>query len=191
MTARVEITHNTASPALKRALGLLQGEGRELMLEQIGEYLMRSTRERAEQQVDPDGHRWRALSPAYKRAKNKKRPGLPILKFDFHMLGDQLSYHLDGNDLVLGTNAPYGAAHQFGHTYQRKDRTQELHFQRKGGQLAPRFATKKRANAAQHVKIGPHETTLPARRWLGVSVQDEQELQEIAVDHLSAALDAD
>lgn len=26
MTARVEITHNTASPALKRALGLPQGE---------------------------------------------------------------------------------------------------------------------------------------------------------------------
>lgn len=114
MTARVEITKDTAGPALKRALAAMQGQGRELMLGQMGEYLVRSTRERAARQVDPDGDKWPALSPAYARRKAKKRPGVPMLKFDFHMLGDQFSHQVDSQGLLVGTNAPYGAAQHFG-----------------------------------------------------------------------------
>jgi phage gpG-like protein len=53
---------------------------------------------------------------------------VPILKFDFHMLGDMASWQTDGNDAVLvGTNAPYGAIHQFGGTIQRAARPANIH----------------------------------------------------------------
>lgn len=185
--ARIEITKDTASPALKSLIAGLQGEGRARMLGDMGEYLLGSTRERAAREVDPDGNKWRALSPAYARWKAKKRPGVPILKFDFHMLGDQLSYNVDGEGLLLGTNAPYGAAHQFGHTYQRAARSQDLFFSRRGGAVGNRFVKKGRSNFAQRAEVGAHESVLPARKWLGVSKQDDERLLEIATDHIDGA----
>lgn len=115
--ARVELSIDLgeAQNALQRAVQSLGDDGQALLLADIGEHLLRSTRDRAALQVDPDGHRWRALEPSYARWKKKKRPGVPILKFDNHMLGDQLSAQLEGHDtLLVGTNAVYGAIHQFG-----------------------------------------------------------------------------
>lgn len=117
MTARVEITSNTAGPALKRLLDVLEGDGRDLMLRDMGEYLLASTQARAARQVAPDGDAWPALTPRYKRRKDKLRPGLPMLKFDNHMLGDRLSYQVTPGtgELRLGTNVRYGAAQHFGY----------------------------------------------------------------------------
>ncbi|AGG89920.1 phage virion morphogenesis protein [Rhodanobacter denitrificans] len=115
--ARIELQLDVgeASAALNDAAAKLSPEGSRLLLSDIGEYLLRSTRDRGDHEVDPDGRRWRALEPSYRRWKAKKRPGVPILKFDHHMLGDQLSWQLDGDTAVLvGTNAIYGAVHQFG-----------------------------------------------------------------------------
>lgn len=83
-------------------------------LTDIGEYVLRATRDRADLEVDPDGNPWVALSPRYETAKKKKRPVATKLKYDFHMLGDQLSAQVIGDELFVGTNAVYGAVHQFG-----------------------------------------------------------------------------
>ena len=112
--ARVEITRNTASPALKGIVESLTGGGRERLFGQWGEYLLTSTRDRAGREVDPDGNAWAALSPRYARKKAKLRPGAKILRFDFHMLGDRLAYQVDDDGLRLGTSAVYGAMQQFG-----------------------------------------------------------------------------
>lgn len=187
--AKIEITRDLASPALARAMTELEGPGRRLMLKDMGEYLLRSTRERAARQVSPDGTAWQALSPRYKRQKDKMRPGLPMLKFDNHMLGDRLSWQVEGDHtLRVGTNAPYGAAQHFGHAYQRKARAQELYFSYKAGAVSPRFVKKRKSNFAQIANIGAHTVTLPGRPWLGLSAQDETELVEIAWDHLGRAL---
>jgi phage virion morphogenesis protein len=91
------------------------GEALRLVLGDIGEALKISTEERAKRQVAPDGTPWVELSPKYARRKEKKRPGLPILRRDGHLLGDMLSWQPEGNDeVVVGTNAIYGATHQFG-----------------------------------------------------------------------------
>jgi phage virion morphogenesis protein len=90
------------------------GEPQRMALLDIGEYMLRSTRERAAQEITPDGVPWVPLSEEYKAHKDRVRPGVPMLKFDWHMLGDQFSY-LVGDGLVdIGTNAPYGALHQWG-----------------------------------------------------------------------------
>lgn len=190
MTARVEITQDTASPALKQLLGRLRGDDRDLMLAQMGEYLLRSTRERAAREEEPSGKKWRPLAPAYARWKAKKRPGVPILKFDFHMLGDQLSYQVDGEGLLLGTNAPYGAIHQFGGTTHHAAHSRKLAF---GKDRANGMKTFARAGSAQvdHEKwatVDAYDVTLPARPWLGISAADEAELQAIVMDHLGEGI---
>ena len=190
--ARVEFTADTASPALKRLAGQLQGAGKEQLLGRFGEYLLTSTRERAKLQVDPDGNKWAALSPPYAREKAKKRPGKPMLNFDFHMLGDRLSYQVDGDGLLVGTSAPYGAAHQFGHTFQRAARTQDVFFSKRGIEQGDnRFRKKRHATFAQTVHVPEHQSVLPPRPFLGVSKEDEVELVDIAKDHLGQAFEGD
>ena len=123
----LEITRDTASPRLDNAIAALDGDGLQLMFDHIGEYLVRTTRERGEAQVSPDGTPFAPLSERYRRYKEKKRPGVPILRFDFHMQGDQLSHQVAGDTLYVGTNAIYGATHQFGRTIELPDgRTAEI-----------------------------------------------------------------
>ena len=95
-------------------LAEFSGAPMQLALADIGEHLLNSTRDRAAAQVDPSGVPWVPLSPRYERFKEKKRPNVPKLKFDAHMLGDQLSYQARPGSLDLGTSAVYGAIQQFG-----------------------------------------------------------------------------
>lgn len=191
--ARVEITRNTASPKLKRLAARLHGEGRQLLFADMGEYLLRSTRERAAKQIDPDGNKWRALSPGYAKWKAKKRPGVPILKFDFHMLGDQLSYEAGQDELLVGTNAPYGAIHQFGGTVHRAAHSRKLAFGKDKPNRMKVFARagSKDVDHEQWATVDAYDVTLPARPWLGLSQEDDTELLVIVVDHLGEALDGD
>lgn len=191
--ARVEITRNTASPKLKRLAARLHGEGRQLLFADMGEYLLRSTRERAAKEIDPDGNKWRALSPGYAKWKAKKRPGVPILKFDFHMLGDQLSYEAGQDELLVGTNAPYGAIHQFGGTVHRAAHSRKLAFGKDKPNRMKVFARagSKDVDHEQWATVDAYDVTLPARPWLGLSQEDDTELLAIVVDHLGEALDGD
>ena len=189
MTARVEITENTASPALLEALRSMQGEGLRLMLDDIGEYLVRATRERASRQGSPEGVAWAALSPRYQRAKDKKRPGAPTLKFDFHMLGDRLSQQVAGTDLLVGTSAKYGARQHFGGEFEQPGRVADVFFRReRDGTVGNRFVSRRKSNFAQRVTIPAYKITTPARPWLGVSAQDAVEVLLIASDHVSGGV---
>ncbi|CAH0062883.1 Phage virion morphogenesis protein [Stenotrophomonas maltophilia] len=188
--AQLEVTLDSATPALADALRQLEGEARQLILRDWGEYLLRSTRERAKKERDPTGQRWRALEPSYKRWKQKKRPGVPILKFDFHMLGDMASWQTDGNEAVLvGTNAPYGAIHQFGGTIRHPARPAKIYL--KTGKGGSRFVKANRRNTRyrRSITMPAYTNTIAARPWLGVSREDEKELLDIAQDHVSGAFE--
>ena len=113
--AYAEITVDTATPAVSNAIEALEGEGLQRMLDDIGEHLFQSTKTRAARQVSPDGTMFAPLSASYARRKRAVRPLRPILRFDNHMIGDQLSHQVVGETLYVGTNAIYGAAHQFGY----------------------------------------------------------------------------
>jgi phage virion morphogenesis protein len=186
MAARVEITKDTASPALRNAAKGLHNEALQPLLEDIGEYLLRSTRDRAARQVSPDGAPWAPLSPGYRRQKERKRPGVPMLRFDFHMLGDQLAHQVVGDTLLVGTNAPYGAVHQFGGTINRPARSTQVYFRQGGdGEVGTRFVKRRQSNFAQWVTLPAYTIGIPARPWLGLSSEDEQEIVLIATDHLA------
>jgi phage virion morphogenesis protein len=186
--ARIELDVNTATAAaaLDYVSAKLSPEGQKLLLSDIGEYLLRSTRDRAAQELSPDGQRWRALEPNYAKWKSGKRPGVPILKFDNHMIGDQLSHQVEGDTLLVGTNAPYGAAHQLGADIKIPARQAEVFFHHAQGEVSPHFVNKAKSNFAQAVTIPAHIVTLPARPWLGISSDDADEIVALSRDHLLA-----
>lgn len=188
--ARIELDVNTstAAAALDYVSTKLSPEGQRLLLEDIGEYLLRSTRDRAAQEISPDGQHWRALSPNYAKWKSGKRPGVPILKFDNHMTGDQLSRQVEGDTLLVGTNAPYGAAHQFGADIKIPARQAQVYFHHAKGEVSPHFVNKAKSNFAQSATIPAHVVTLPARPWLGISAEDGDEIVALTRDHLLANL---
>lgn len=189
--ARIEFDADTrsAGAALAAAARQLGPEGRTLLLQDIGEYLMISTRARAAKQVSPDGQTWAALSPRYAAAKARKRPGVPILRFDNHMIGDQLVSQVEGDTLLHGTNAPYGAINQFGGDIQIPARPSQVYFHHKGGEVSPHFVTKRKATFVQDVTIPEHVVSIPARPWLGLDKEDEAEIVQLTADHIVAPLE--
>ena len=188
--ARIEV--DVKVPSLERAAKELAGEQRTELLGDIGEYLMRSTRERAAKEIAPDGTPWQALSPRYKRWKDQKRPGVPKLKFDFHMLGDRFTFQVAGDTLLVGTSAKYGAAHQFGGEINIKARQSTVHFKRdrRTGDVGNRFVKRRSSNFAQSVLIPAYKVTMPARPYLGLSSEDDVEVAAIIQQRLDDALDA-
>lgn len=86
----------------------------------LGESLLLSTRERAATQRDPEGQPWVPLDPKYRAIKAHRRPGAPMLVWDFHMLGDRLSYQADAQSVAIGTSADQGAIQQWGGRTGRK-----------------------------------------------------------------------
>lgn len=188
----LDIPTDNIGPAIERLLGFFSGSGMDMALGQTGEYLVRSTRDRAAREVDPSGNPWAPLSPRYKKLKDKKRPGVPMLKFDNHMIGDQLAHQVVGHDLFVGTNAKYGAAHHFGATIQIAARSQLIgfHQDKKTGEVGNRFASRKKANFEQWATLPAHEIKMPARPWLGLSVDDEAEVLAIISDHANQAIKA-
>lgn len=169
--ARIEITVDdaTVQGALAHAQARLAPDGMADLLHDIGEFMVRATRERAEREVSPEGVPWDALTPRYAARKAKKYPGAKILHRDFHMLGDQFAAQVDGDTLRVGTHAVYGAIHQFGGTvhhgsYQRiRDR---------------RY-------------FGAGDAVIPARPWLGVSAEDADEIHAIVLNFLRGAVEGE
>lgn len=112
-TIKIEVDDAEVRALFGRVAAFGAGPTRETLVD-IGEYMVRATRARADLEQEPDGVPWVALSPKYARRKQRLRPGVKMLKFDFHMLGDQFSYQPGPDYVDIGTNAPYGARQQFG-----------------------------------------------------------------------------
>ncbi|MGO4699811.1 phage virion morphogenesis protein [Dyella sp. 2RAB6] len=188
--ARIEYELDIArvSTALNNAARALDTDGQALLLSDIGEYLVRSTRDRAAAQVSPDGTPWAALSPRYAKWKERQRPGVPKLKFDNHMIGDQFTHQVDSSTLYVGTNAPYGAIQQGGGEIHIAARSQQAYFHERNGEVSPHFVNKRKSNFAQWVTLPAYTIKMPARPWLGVSEQDANEIVQLTLDHLAAAV---
>lgn len=101
---------NTIAKALNRLLK--QSGDLSPALEDIGEYLVESTKQRFVDQQAPDGEPWEELSPT---TLSRKKSGLKILGGESGSLKDNLNYQLQGNSaLEVGSNEEYAAMHQFG-----------------------------------------------------------------------------
>ncbi|HET8942291.1 MAG TPA: phage virion morphogenesis protein [Rudaea sp.] len=115
MTATVTITVDDAQ--VRALFGRLMEFGENAVVDagrDIGEYMLRATRARADREAAPDGVPWVPLSPKYAKRKARKRPGAGMLHFDNFMLGSRLAYQTGPDFVDIGTSAKYGATQQFG-----------------------------------------------------------------------------
>ena len=130
------------------------------LMRRLGERIQAWTQDRfdANQQQAPDGTPWAKLNPKY--AQNKPRHlQNRKLTLSGHLRKSIRWQLLDSQSVLVGTNVPYAAIHQFGGTIRPK----------KGKALAfgGRFV---------------QSVTIPARPYFGISAQDNKEIQEIIKD---------
>lgn len=81
------------------------------LLAELGEYALRTTRDRFKSQTAPDGTAWAALAPWYQREKrrNKNR----VLTLNGYLRG-QMAVQVNEKSVQVGSNFIYAATHQFG-----------------------------------------------------------------------------
>lgn len=108
---------------LQAALSEFIGRAEDLTpaLNDLGEYLVRKTRQRFDTSTAPDGTKWAPLTDKTKKAKQRRATtGKPyrtkadpsaILK-DTFTLRDSITYQTGSNTLYVGTNIEYGIYHQ-------------------------------------------------------------------------------
>lgn len=129
------------------------------VMRDIGEYLLRSHHDRWASARAPDGDPWAPLSPVTV-ARKKRNADKILIESGIHR--DSLRYLAHADRLELGTDRIYGAVHQFG----------------------------ERRGAAGRTKRGAPIPwgDIPARPYLGLSGDDEREIGDIIVDHLTDVL---
>lgn len=140
-----------------------QGELMQAALKNIGEALVRSTRERFSREQSPAGVPWAALRPDYAAAKK----GAKILS-ESGQLSRSVVYQVEPGRLRIGTNKVQAAIHQF------------------GGTIVPRTADALAFRIGGRLVIA-RKVTIPARPFLGISDSDRGTMVEIAEDHVQEA----
>jgi phage virion morphogenesis protein len=147
-----------------------------------GEYMRLATRGRFDTETAPDGTPWRPLNPRYAAQKARGRRNLTGILKRSGLLRDGITYVASKTELVIGSNRPYAAIHQFGGTIQRQASQRTLNF-KVGRSGRSRFARRGRANFQQVARAGAYSITIPKREFLGVSRDDEAEIIQIVIDH--------
>lgn len=99
--------------AAGRRLGRLADAGRDLtpVFADIGEYLVRTTKDRFRSQTDPSGRPWKPLSDDYR--KRKKRNKDKVLTLDGYLSGT-INYNAARAHVDVGSPMEYAGTHQFG-----------------------------------------------------------------------------
>ena len=146
---------------VRRALDRLQAAGADLRpaMQDIGEHLLNTTRERFRDEEDPDGAPWAPLRPATKR--RKKRNAGRILTEEGFLRGNLVA-RADSDSVVVGSPSIYAGTHQFG--------------------------AKKGAFGATSKGSPIPWGDIAARPFLGVSHDDEREIVDIILDHLTDSI---
>lgn len=158
-------------------------ENRAPMFAQVNEYLLRSTRQRFKDQVDPDGKPWAALSPRYLKRKHRNKDKVLTLRGELQGL---LRGQFDNDKLDFGSDRKYAAKLHYGGKFKIKGRQSTVYFrQGADGSVGRQFVKKKQSNFAQSVQIGDHTATYPSRKFLGFSQSDSEHIKKIALRHMS------
>lgn len=136
--ARFVFSSNAAE--VSETLARLAEKLPETAFKDAGEYLLLAHFERFQRMESPDGRAWEPLTERYKNSPRKRtsRGSKDILRLDGY-LRDLLRYQTSESGLEFGTDAVYGATHQF----------------------------------------GDDSRNIPARPYLGLSAEDEEEILHI------------
>jgi phage virion morphogenesis protein len=188
---KIEIDDQAVMPAFNRLLAA--GDDPSPIMRLIGEGMAESTRMRFEQSRAPDGTPWKPLAQstyeglvAGRKSNLQKKSGRlsalgaqrvagrkPLIG-ETRMLSTTIGYQLEGsNAVVIGTPMEYGFVHQLG-----GKKTYTILPKNKQALAWP--------GGAHPVKKVVHPP-LPARPFLGVSVEDRDEITQILRDAITGA----
>ena len=135
------------------------------LMDQIGALLEQSTRDRIEDtNVAPDGVPW----PASLRAQEDGGKTL----YDSGQLAASQTHVATQDTAEIGSNLIYAGVHQEGKT------------------IVPKNADKLSFVLANGVTVFVDEVTIPPRPYLGVSAEDEEDIQVLVQDYFQGALGA-
>jgi phage virion morphogenesis protein len=121
MSELITISHNI--PEIQKALTTLARKVSVIQsaLKNIGQALELSTRDRWDQEIDPNGQKWEALKPSTLKRKAKKKKPLKILLQDDH-LRFTINSQVEGDSLTVGSPQKHAAVHQLGGPAGRKSK---------------------------------------------------------------------
>ncbi|HHE3720927.1 phage virion morphogenesis protein [Pasteurella multocida] len=163
---KVEINTAQLTGILNKAVQTLANP--KLMFGEMGETLIDIHRIRFTQQQAPDGTPWLPLKDWYQQSKKKNAD--KILTLDGHLHGT-LRYQANNQGVIFGSDRPYAAIHQF------------------GGTIKPKNKNVLKLGVGDNMPYA-QSVTIPARPWLGVSIDDERRLIKIAHNHLEKVFNA-
>lgn len=130
------------------------------LMDGIGLYLESSTIDRFDQEVAPDGSRW-------KKSLRAKEQGGKTLTDHAHLRGS-ITYNATNDQVEWGSNLIYARPHQEGATITAKG----------GGRLKFRLPGGLGFRSVLSV-------TLPARPFLGINDEDERQIVGLAEDYVA------
>ena len=158
--SRWELEDEAALAAFNRLIAF--GQDMSPVLHEIGATLEASTRQRFEDGIGPDGVAWQPSQRAILTG------GQTLV--DTGRLRGSISYQVEGDEVLIGTNVIYAAIHQMGGRIEAKD----------GGRLAFRLP--------DGGYVTPTAVEMPARPFLGVSAEDAEDIHALVVDHAEGLL---
>lgn len=160
------------------ALNALARRGSDLRpaLQEIGEQLVQSTKDRFAEQKAPDGTRWEELSPKYQARKKKNQDLILVLN---GYLVDSIRYQANAEELRVGSDRKYAAAHQFGFDG-------EVAVPEHNRLITQAFGRKLKFPVYQTVGAFSRHMDIPARPFLGISDDDRAMVLQVLQEYLLA-----
>lgn len=194
-TIRIEVDDRPVVDALNRLVAA--SADLRPVLKVIGEHMVQSTELRFDRQTTPDGAQWAPLSPQTRASKKHAK-----ILTESQRLRRSIVYQVTGDGAVeVGTNVVYAAIHQFGGTIERAAHSSWGHLRVDArGRLIRQGSQGKSANLAVFAKashkrktqvkftVGAHGIEIPARPFLGLSIEDRQTILEDLNDYLARAM---
>lgn len=146
------------------------------LLRILGDYGRDSTRRRWISQTSPNGTPWAALSSAYAEIKPS---GYGILYLSGTLEGS-VTYRTGASEVSWGSPMVYAAVHQFGATIVPKS-AKALSFV-----MGDTFAAGNSGamGKTQAFLVQVRSVTVPARPYLGISMEDREEIPLLAGEYL-------
>jgi len=172
---------------VRKKLGILQENLRAALLQGIAEGVFAITRQSFERQASPEGARWAALSGRYAIWKARRFPGRNILQARGALIRS-LFRSVEENQVVVGANLPYAAAHQYGFSgtvnvgsFVRQVKSRDV--RGKLGRKRPVVA-----EGIGAVRAHSRSANLPARPFLPAPETAEREAAQLADEILEDAI---
>ena len=178
----IEITHNVDDILDAFNQLLERSENLAPVMKDIEGVLADATERAFDEEATPNHDPWEDLSASTKAQRQDKGPW-PVQKLhQSGRLASSIDTDSDETGAIIGSNAVYAAIHQFG--------ADDLSVQipEHNRRISQAFGKKLSFPVYQTVKSHSAKLNIPARPFIGLGPEDEDDILEILRAHLSGAL---